>query len=204
MALVSTTVLKEYLPEIQGTGADSDLSSLIIRVESAIATWLGFPIADSSSSPSLDSATFTIYLDGPAYSDPLVLNIPLRPLVSITSIHSDPNQEYDSNSLIDASTYSIDLKLGRVFLSPTNATDGFDRAFRALKVIAVAGYATATTPSPIIHAICIWASQLQRFKTSQGKENVSQRGGSVTLSPKTMPLEARQLLYKYRNTGAII
>jgi hypothetical protein len=89
-------------------------------------------------------------------------------------------------------------------MSPTKATSDFDRAFRAIKVVCVGGYSTATAPSQLIHAICVWASQLQRFKTSQGKENISQRGGSVTLSPKTMPGEVKELIYTFRNSGVAL
>ena len=204
MALVTNTVLKEYLPEIQGTGADSELTALIGRVESAIANYLGFPIADSASAPSLDSATYTIYLDGPTYSDNLNLNIPLRPLSSITSIHTDPDQEYGSDTLIAASTYTIDLNLGRVYLKPNSATKVFDYGFRAIKVICVAGYSSGTAPGGLLHAICVWASQMQRNKTAQGKETISQRTGNITLSPKSIPLEVKEMLYPFRNFGSIL
>ena len=50
MSLVSVSVLKEYLPEIQGSSIDADLSSLISRVESYIARYLGFPLADGNTS----------------------------------------------------------------------------------------------------------------------------------------------------------
>ena len=43
MAIVDNTLLKEYLPEIQGTGIDAELTALISRVETAIARYLSFP-----------------------------------------------------------------------------------------------------------------------------------------------------------------
>jgi hypothetical protein len=206
MAIVSVATLKEYLPEISGSAADTDLSNLIERTESAIARFLGFPVITHSGkyTASLDSASYTLYLDGPDYTDNYVLNIPVRPVTAIASIHSDINQEYGSDTLIDASTYSFDVYLGRVYLSMTDATDTFDRGFRAIKIVCTAGWTSSTAPPDLVHSICVWASQLQRNKPVQGKETTSQRSGSVNISPKVMPPEVKQMLGPMRNFGAIL
>lgn len=206
MALASVANLKEYLPEIQGSAADAELTSIISRTEAAIARFLGFPVltVGSAYQSTLDSSTYTLYLDGPSFTDSYVLELPVRPVTTITSIHSDPNQEYGSDTLIDASTYSLDIYLGKVYLSLINATSTFDRGHRAIKVICAAGWTSATAPPDLIHAICVWASQLQRNKPAQGRENISQRTGSVTVSPKTMPEEVKQILYPMRNFGSIL
>ena len=206
MAIVSAAVLKEYLPEIQGTAADADLTSLLTRVESGVASFLGFPVYFDGSAykPSLDILTYTLYFDGPSYTNPLELNLRIKPVHSITSIHSDPDQVYGSDTLVDASTYTLDTTPGIVRLSPTLLDSVFDRSRRAIKVILSAGYTSATAPPDLIHGICVWASQLQRNKTAQGRENMSQRGGSLTLSPKTMPREGKEILFPYRMDGHIL
>ena len=91
MPLVSAATLREYLPEIgDNTSADTELNSLIARVEAAVARYLGFPPpASSSSFTTLDQSTYTLYLDGPTYLDRNVLQLPIKPVVSITSIFSD-------------------------------------------------------------------------------------------------------------------
>ena len=48
MPLVTVDILKEYLPEVTGTGSDTELSNLLDRVESTIARWLGFPSPNGS------------------------------------------------------------------------------------------------------------------------------------------------------------
>jgi hypothetical protein len=207
MAIVTNTILKTYMPELaQGTAADSDLTALIERVESAIANWLNYPFFYNGAKYGsfLDLYTYTLYFDGPDPKYPYMLDLNLKPVHSITSIHSDPYQEYEANTLIDATTYSLDVLKGQVRLKTKVAVDVFDKGDRSIKVVCSAGYTTNTAPSDLVHAICVWASQLQRNKHNQGKENVSQRGGSVTLSPKTMPLEVKELLNPYRLNGSVL
>ena len=207
MAIVDNTLLKEYLPEIQGTGIDAELTALISRVESAIARYLSFPEVTQSSTvmgPTLDSHAYTFHIDGPQYMNPMVLQLPVKPVTAITSIHSDPDRQYTSDTLIDASTYTFNKHTGQVFLDPISATNTFDRGFRAIKAVVTAGFTTATAPHDLKHAICVWASQIQRNKSAQGRNSISQRGGSITASPKTIPEEAKELLYPFRVFGGVL
>jgi hypothetical protein len=202
MSLVSVSILKEYLPEIQGNSIDADLSSLISRVESYIARYLGFPLADSATSYGLDQSTYTIFADRPMYNLPYVLQSPLKPIVSITSIHSDVDREYGSDSLIDSSKYEIDKQNGRVILDDTSP-DTFDVGFRAIKIVGTFGYNTSSPPDDLVHAICVYCSHLQRAKSSQGNNSITQRNSTVSLSPRTMPDEVKEILRGYRNVSVI-
>ena len=139
MSLVSVSVLKEYLPEIQGSSIDADLTSLITRVEGFIARYLGFPLADSATSYGLDSSTYTLFADKPMYGLEYVLQSPLKPIISITSIHSDVNRVYGSDTLIEGSQYEIDKELGRIILKDTSP-DSFDTGFRAIKIVGSFGF----------------------------------------------------------------
>ena len=115
MPLVSAATLREYLPEIgDNTSADTELNSLIARVEAAVARYLGFPPpASSSSFTTLDQSTYTLYLDGPTYFDRNVLQLPIKPVVSITSIFSDIERRYEAGSALTLSNIDIDLVNGR-------------------------------------------------------------------------------------------
>ncbi len=94
MAVVSLSTFKEYLPELSGsTGADTELTNLLARVESAVARYLGYPAFDSSLKPVLDSNTYYVYVDGPTNYDSYTLQLPITPVVSTTSIHSDANRQ---------------------------------------------------------------------------------------------------------------
>jgi hypothetical protein len=203
MALVSASTLREYLPEIAGnTAIDGELNSLISRVEKGIANFLGFPFNESLLSPTLESTTYTFYVDAPIYNDFYTLQLPISPVTSITSIHSDANREYGSDTLIDSSTYELDQKYGRVILKPQSVTRYFETGYRANKIICVAGYVSA--PSDLEHAICVLASMQQRNKTNQGKESLTSRNGSIKLTPKNIPLEVKEFLRSYRSPTLIL
>tara|TARA_R100000655_G_scaffold37880_2_gene72631 strand:+ start:11734 stop:12345 length:612 start_codon:yes stop_codon:yes gene_type:complete len=203
MALVSASTLREYLPEIAGnTAIDGELNSLISRVEKGIANFLGFPYNESLLSPTLESTTYTFYVDAPIHSDVYTLQLPISPVTSITSIHADGNREYGSDTLVDSSTYDLDQKYGRVILKPQSVTRYFVSSYRGNKVVCTAGFATA--PSDLEHAICILASMAQRNKTNQGKESLTSRNGSIKLTPKNMPLEVKEYLWPYRSPTAIL
>lgn len=207
MAIVDNTLLKEYLPEIQGNGIDSELTALIQRVESTIARFLSFPeiVQDSGIlGCTLDLSTYTIHLDGPTYMNPMVLQLPVRPITTITSIHSDPDRQYTSDTLIDPTTYIFDKFTSQIILDPISSTDTFDRSFRAIKAVVTAGYTSSTAPDDLKHAICIFAAQAQRNKAAQGRQTMSNRGSSISSSPKTIPQEVKQILYPYRCQGAVL
>ena len=194
MALVSVAYLKEYLPELTGSSLDTELTRMILRTEAAIARYLGFPLYDSGTSPTLDQNTYTLYLDGPKYTQSTVIQLPIKPLVSVTSVHSDVNLKYGSATLIPSASYEIDKQNSRIYLIPEDMTLAFDRGYRALKVICSAGYNTSTPPDDLVQAILVWCSALQRQKASQGKDSITQRGSTVKLSPRHMPTEVRELI----------
>ena len=199
MPLVSAATLREYLPEIgDNTSADTELNSLIARVEAAVARCLGFPPpASSSSFTTLDQSTYTLYLDGATYFDRNVLQLPIKPVVSITSIFSDIERRYEAGSALTLSNIDIDLVNGRLIIKPYTST-AFDRGYRAIKITFVAGYDTAAPPADLVHAICVLSSQLHRAKQTQGKENISIQGTSIKLSERTIPNEVQEILNKFK------
>jgi len=203
MAMVTVSILQQYLPEITGTTANTDLEALLDRVEAATARYMGWGKADNLASPRMLSATYTFYLDTPTLENPDVLQLPMRPVQSITSIHSDIDRQYGSDTLIDASTYSLDQYLGQVILNPVTATDYFDRGYRAIKVVCEAGFANNKLPSDLEHGICVWASQLHRNKATQGKDSITQRAATISISPKNMPLEVKEILAPFREPRKI-
>jgi hypothetical protein len=203
MALVSASTLREYLPEIaSNTAIDGELNSLIARVEKGIANFLGYPKNESLLSPTLESATYTFYVDAPSNGDFYTLQLPIAPVTSITSVHSDVNREYASDTLIPGTTYELDQKYGKIILKPYNITRYFSTGTRSNKVVCVAGYTTA--PADLEHAICVLASMLQRNKSNQGKDSITSRNGSIKLSSKSIPLEVKQFLYNYRAPTQIL
>ena len=205
MSLVSVSTIKEYLPELAGsTGADTDLTALRDRVETAVARYLGFPAPDDSLNPVLDVSTYTVFVDSPTMYDPYTLQLPIAPIVSITSVHADINRRYESDSLIDASVYSFNAQQGRIVIDPNEATIQFKSGYRTNKVVLTAGYTDVSLPDDLEHAICVWCSQLHRNKANQGKEQISQANSTVRISVKTLPDEVKELLNPIRNPRVVL
>tara|TARA_Y100000592_G_scaffold14033_1_gene19863 strand:+ start:7821 stop:8432 length:612 start_codon:yes stop_codon:yes gene_type:complete len=203
MSLVPIATLKEYLPEISGNSADTELSNLIDRIEQAVARYLGFIPPNDSTLLTLDESTYTIYVDRPMISDEFVLQLPIKPLVSVSSVHSDINRKYDSNTLLDSSKYSVDKANARIVLDDTSP-DTFDSGYQATKVVGNFGYSTSSPPSDLVHSICVWCAHVQRAKSSQGNQSITQRNSTINLSPRTMPPEVREILRGYRNANTIL
>ncbi len=203
MPLVSASVLKEYLPEISGTDADSQLTSLIQRMESFIARFLGFPIQDSGNFPVLDSGTYTLYLDGPAEWSVLVLQLPINPVTAVSKVYSDPDRVYGSDTEISSSDWDLDSRNSRIILKSTSG-EAYDYGFRALKIVCTAGYSTSNPPADLVHAICVLCTQNWRNKNNFSRDSITQRGSTIKLSPKQMPLEVREILYPLRSTSLLL
>lgn len=204
MPMVTVSTLKQYLPEITGDTANTDLEALLDRVEAATARYMGWGKPDTLASPRMLSTTYTFYLDGPTNTNPQVLQLPMRPVQSITSIHSDIDRQYGSATLIDSATYTLDQYKGQVILNPITATDIFERGYRAIKVVCQAGYANSYLPADLEHGICVWASQLHRNKATQGKESITQRAATISISPKNMPDEVKEILAPFRESRQLL
>ena len=205
MSLVTVSTLREYLPEIaSNTEIDTELGNLLDRVEKGIANYLGFPLLDSALSPTLESSTYTLYVDSPMSTDAYTLQLPVAPVTAITSIYSDRGREYTEATLIDASNYELNKSLGRVSLLPPNIPRSFSNGKRSNKVTCTAGFTAGTLPGDLEHAICVYASQLHRNKQTQGKSSINTRAGSVQLSKKSLPDEVKEFLYPYRVPGTIL
>ncbi len=202
MALVTTDILKEYLPEISGSGADTELSNLLDRVEATIARWLGFPAPDGSNTPTLAVSTYTLYIDSYWYENISVLQLPIKPVVTITSVHADPDRAYTSDTEVKSDEYDIDKQQGLLIIKPDTSTVGFTSSYRGNRVIGPFGF--TLFHKDLIHAVCVYASHLYRAKSSQGKKSQSVRNATTTYSPNVIPDEVKQILYPYRASQVII
>lgn len=202
MALVTTDILKEYLPEVTGTGSDTELSNLLDRVEATIARWLGFPAPDASNTPTLAVTTYTLYIDSYWIDDISVLQLPLKPVVTITSVHADPERKYTADTEVNSNEYEIDKQRGLLIIKPDTSTVGFTKGYRANRVIGTFGF--TLYHRDLVHAVCVYASQLHRAKSSQGKKSQTVRNATTAYMPNTIPNEVKEILYPYRNSTVII
>ena len=119
----------------------------------------------------IESTTFTEYHGMRSRSDKVFLkNIPV---ISITSIHDDPDWDYDSDTLISSDDYTYSADEGIVYY------DGlFFHAQNNVKVIYVAGYTVNTFPNAWkqiwIRQAMHWFSEAKNKTHGQTSVNVSE------------------------------
>jgi hypothetical protein len=197
MSLVSLSTFKEYLPEVAGSDSDTELQNILDRVESAIAGYIGFPrfLSSGNVQPVLEDQTYTLYIDHSLPDLPYVLPLPIRPVVSVTSWHSDIDRLYGSDTLVPSDEYDLDKENGRIIIKSTSG-EAIEQGYRANKVVVVAGF--ENPPDDLEHAICVYGAHLQRAKSSQGKKSTTQRNVTIALSDRTMPQEVKDLVNPYR------
>lgn len=196
MALITAAQAKVYLPQIVGTADDTLIDTLIARAGAAIARYLGWPPASAGVVPTLEDTTHTLYLDGPGSVD---LYLPIRPLVSITSIHDDPARLYPASSEVASADYTADLGAGLLTCDSDGSHGTWSTGTRAIKVVCVAGY--ATIPADIEQAVCILVGHWWRLRTEGGRESISAGGTSISVTAATLPPEVRELLTPYLLPG---
>lgn len=196
MALITATEAKVLLPALSGTGSDTALDTMISRAGSALAAYCEFPHV-AAAGPTLEQTTYTMYLDGPDEGEaaPLLV-LPLRPVISITSVHDDANRAYGSDAeVVEASHFSIDKTAGRLVLLGTS-THAWSSAFETIKVVGVFGLTTGSIPEQVKAAVAITvqANWHKRHTATTDQMGVAGDTFTPTKTPLHVPPEARELI----------
>jgi hypothetical protein len=196
---LASAVRSTHLPTLTGTGEDTAITTMIARADAMLAAWCGFPPASASASPTLESTTYTEYLDGPSALDPRALLLPVRPVASITTIHDDRDNDwtYGSADLVSSGDYVLDGRTGRVHLIDTATHGGWSARKRAIKVVFVAGYDTGAHKI-VAEAISIMVAHWWSQRNGQGKASTTAGGQSVTARPETIPDRVREMMAPLR------
>jgi hypothetical protein len=196
---LASAVRATHLPHLSSSSEDSTISTLIARADAELAAWCGFPSASAAGSPTLESTSYTEYLDGPAVLDPRVLLLPVRPVTSITTIHDDRDADgtYGAADLVDSGDYVLDGRTGRVHLLTAATHGGWSARKRAIKVVFVAGYDTGAHKI-IAEAISALVAHWLTLRNTQGRASTTQGGQSAAARPETLPDRVRELMSPYR------
>tara|TARA_R110002020_G_scaffold288239_1_gene503719 strand:+ start:31 stop:642 length:612 start_codon:yes stop_codon:yes gene_type:complete len=196
MALMSAAALYPYLPGLD-SGADGDLNTIIARSESAIADYLGFAPASVGAPAVLTTTTYTLYLDGPS-TEPRMIQLPIKPVASITTIHDDVNWDYGSSELVAASNYTLVGEKGQVWLNP-DASHVWSTAPRALKIVFVGGFSGSNPDSALSTAILEYCAVIyERRRGGAGRRSASAGNANANFNLPPIPDPVRQLLRPYR------
>lgn len=189
MALVSAQTARSYLIGFDAVQDDDELGTWLTAAEAAIHTWLLFPRPDSGTR-SLDSVTYTVYLDGPTAEDTTTIELGIWPVTGITSIGD--SSEWDYTQTVSSSEYTRDDAVGKIHLNPT-ATHAWTHARRAIKVVLTAGFTSADTD--VVAAVALTARHLWEVGHTIGKGNAAE--GEVSVA-ESIPPAVRQMLAPYR------
>ena len=195
MALVTAAEVRARGLRVNGTSDDTKIEHVIAATEAWIARYIALPVYDSSTTPSWEDQTYTLYLDGDGGD---VLQLPVRPLVSVTSIYSDAGRQYAASSLVDSGDYTTNLPKGQVILDwDSNLASWPKWQERAIKATVVAGW--ATVPEWLKQCVAdivvaMWAGR----QGAAGKSSKSGRGGSVTFREDLIPPHVYPLLAEYQ------
>ncbi len=192
MALLTAAEARSQIPELTGTAEDTLIDTLIAAVGVTLAAWCGYPPATAGGSPTLESTSYTEFLDGPGGRE---LRVPVYPLTAIASIYDDPAWTWGAADLVASGDYAIsDGRTGLVLLGETSTHGTWSRSRRSIKIAFTAGF--ATIPGDIKRAAAIAVRTLWDLRRQQGKESVS-GGGNISLSlreEEAVVAIARQML----------
>lgn len=192
MALLTTAEARTAIGGLSGSTDDTLLDALVAGIGVAFAQWCRFP-KTAAGTWTMESASYTLYLTGDG-SDRL--RIPVKPLVSVTSIYDDVLRAYGSDTLVASTDYTsgTDLDHGVVYLLPTGTKTTWSNGTpRAVKATVVAGYATVDEALKEAARATLRAAWSRR-KMGEATESVSAQGVSVSVAPSDIPQSAKLLL----------
>lgn len=196
MSLTSASNVAAMIDGI--TAADVTAAGVIGRVDVLLAEWCGYPPASAGAAPTMEDTTYTLYTGDPGvYIDawePRELVVEPYPVVSITSIHDDVNEDYTAAELVDSGDYVQRGRHGeRIRLKTDSIQGAWSRSPRSVKIVCVAGY--ATVPASLEAAAIEMCAHLLRLRAARGELTVSaSQGGSITFRDETLPKHVREMI----------
>lgn len=161
-----TDVKPEMNMAVADTGKDDKLDLLVLAV---LSLW------DELTDRTWASTTQTEYYSSDGNTKEIYLKN--YPVVSITTIHDDPDWEWNSDDLIASTDYTFDTNTGVVYL------DGpFLKGRNSIRVIYVAGYSDDDVPDwlkqILVRQVCHWYKQGDRARWDLSSKNTPD--GSTT------------------------
>lgn len=118
------------------------------------------------------------------------------PIISVTSIHDDPDHAFGSDTLVDTSDYVFYEELGLI----ERVSGNFNTGKKSVKIVYTAGYeAPKNIPADLKQACILQAGFIYQRRMELGLKSVSlEGGGSVTHQKLGLLPAVKQLLAPYR------
>lgn len=195
MALATAAQVRALAPGLS-TADDTTIDALLARIDAAFARFCGHPTPDSGAQ-TMEAATYTTFpgrYDLGIEQDRAIATIPTPPILSITSVHVDPEQDYGADTLLTASEYVADGRRVELLVGATHSWSDLPRANR---VVVSAGYVVASHPV-LTEAAIVQAIHAIGNTSAAGSTSTSTRGGSRSVAPLSLLPEVREMLTDYR------
>ena len=197
MSVVSGSECRLYIRGLSGTAEDTNIETIVDRVNPVIARYLGWPLM-SAGVYSLSSGTYVVYLTGDGSKQ---LDLPIIPVTAISSIYDDPELGYDDSAdLVAASDYTLYGNEGIVMLKNDSTHGHWTKTPRAVKVTMTAGF--SSVPQEIKQAIGLQVAHIWQARDHVGRTKVSQGGGSIEVAPLGLLPEVKELIAPWRMGSA--
>lgn len=175
MALITAAEARTRIPAIKNaTGEDTGIDTLIGMIGRVFARYCGYPRASDGSEPTMEDATYVEDVTGRGGR---TLELPVFPVVSITSIYDDSGWTFGSDSLVDSSDYVLRKKRYAV-LTETASHGAWSTADSAIRCTFVAGFETA--PEDLKLACELAIRNLYDLNFTQGKSSITQNDVTTT------------------------
>lgn len=179
MALITAAQARERIPSLEGSTSDTLLDTMIAALGAAFARYCEYPAASVGGNPTMESASYTRYLDGSGTRE-LVLDV--WPVTAITSIEDDPTEDFDGSTyLVTASDYGSGAREGNrglVLLKATASHGVWNEGRRNIKAAFTAGF--STVPNDLQEIAKMAARDAWEARNHQGKKSQSQGDTSTT------------------------
>lgn len=193
VALITFAQFKEHVPQLQGGTDQTLVETLISRADALMAAFCEFPVYDGGIAPTLEAQDYTLYVE-PRADDARALDLRLRPIIDVTSVHVSEDWSFGSTDEVDSGDYIRDDQRGVLWLKPT-ASASWSSDARANKVVVTAGF--ETTP-PNLVAITAFAARHLYMPMRHSPEftNVAGKGFSATKrdAEELLPAAVREAL----------
>ena len=171
MDITTIERIKEMINiDADNTTNDLVLSNLINSVSIMAENYMGRKV---------ENTTYTEYFDvsigGQIYS------LKAYPVTSITTVHNDVDWDYDSDTLVDSTSYQKSAETGILYVKTSALIEGFS----ALKVVYIGGMATCTEElfddyADLSAAIERQVAFLYKTRTKIGASSVNSSTGGVS------------------------
>ena len=196
MALCSAAEVRAYDPSL--VSAEDTLLDLVIgKVGAVFARYCGYPPASATVSPTMEDTTYTHYSKRGTHPvlrlSGQTVRVPCVPIVSITSVHDDPDMDYATADLVvDGTDFETELLSGEFIMRPDGTAGAWSDSVAAIKVVYVAGF--ATVPDDLKDACILQTLHAFRGIPRIGLEGVTQLSSTVRLSPRGLLPDVKAIL----------